>query len=161
MSVATLWDTIEGYLEAESVELDDLQWKGRVLKVTVDADGGVDVDRIAELSRGISRLLDDDPSLIDSYTLEVTSPGLERPLRRPAHYRKAIGRQVAVTTSEPVDGDTHHRGTLTSYDEATIVIDVDGTPRSVATSLISSARTVFVWEPAGKPGKPNKGKKAS
>ena len=153
MSVTTLWDTIEPYLAAENVELDDLQWSGRVLKVIVDSDGGVDVDRIAELSRGLSRLLEDDPSLADSYTLEVSSPGLERPLRRPNHFRKAVGREVAVTTTEAVAGETHHRGTLHAYAEGTLTIEVAGSERSIAADLVKEARTVFTWEPAAKPGK--------
>ena len=153
MSVATLWDTIEPYLAAENVELDDLQWSGRVLKVIVDADGGVDVDRIAELSRGMARMLDEDPSLADSYTLEVSSPGLERSLRRPSHYRKAVGREVAITTTEAVDGETYHRGPLASYDDETLTIEIAGSPRSIDTDLIKEARTVFTWKPAAKPGK--------
>jgi ribosome maturation factor RimP len=153
VNVTTLWDSIETYLAAESVELDDLVWSGRVLKVTVDAEGGVDVDHIAELARAISRLLDDDPSLNDPYTLEVSSPGLERPLRRPSHYRKSIGREVTVTTTVPIDGETHHRGILTSYDDSTLTITTADADRLVPTDSVSAARTLFSWASGGKPGK--------
>jgi ribosome maturation factor RimP len=156
VTVATLWGTIESYLAAEGVELDDLAWSGRVLKVTVDAEGGVGVDRIADLSRGLSRLLDDDPSLADSYTLEVSSPGLERQLRRPQQFRKSIGREVAVTTSSPVDDETHHRGILVAYGEAFLTIGVADGDREIPIDAVSGARTVFTWEPPAKPGKSKK-----
>jgi ribosome maturation factor RimP len=153
VTVATLWDTIEAYLANEGVELDDLRWSGRVLKVTVDAAGGVDVDRIAELARGLSRLVDDDPSLVDSYTLEVSSPGLERPLRRPEHYAKSLGREVAITTGEAVAGETHHRGVLEAFDGSTVALRVGDGDRAIPIEIVESARTLFSWEPATKPGK--------
>ncbi len=68
-----------------------------MLRVTVDGHE-VDLDRLAEVSRGLSRLLDDETDLQDAYQLEVTSPGLERKLRRPTHYEKSVGREVVVKT---------------------------------------------------------------
>lgn len=153
MSVAAQWDSIENYLKAESIELDDLRWSGHILKVIVDAEGGVDVDRIAEIARGISRLLDDDPTLTDAFTLEVTSPGLERPLNRPSHYYKSIGREVAVTTDVPVEDETHHRGVLTAYDETTLTVMIGDSARSIPSHTVTAARTLFNWESSPKPGK--------
>ena len=81
-----LWDSIAAFLEEEQVELDDLELSGRTLRVVVDAEDGIDLDHITEVSRGVSRLLDEREELVpDSYNLEVTSPGLERPLRRHRH----------------------------------------------------------------------------
>jgi ribosome maturation factor RimP len=95
-----LWDLLEPWLEAEGVELDDLELAGpgagRLVRVTVDAAGGIDLDRIANLSRGLSRLLEESDLVGAAYTLEVSSPGLERPLRRPSQFRKAVGREVVV-----------------------------------------------------------------
>jgi ribosome maturation factor RimP len=123
-----------------------------VVRVTVDAPGGVDLDRITELSRGLSRILDDEDAVDGAYTLEVSSPGLERALRRPAHYRKAIGSEVAVKTGSPVSGATHHRGTLQSADDDAIVVSVDGEERRIGLDDVSRARTVFSWERGPKPG---------
>ena len=151
-----LWELIAGYLQAEGLELDDLemvgQGRGPVLRVTVDQDGGIGVDRLAETSRGLSRLLDDDERLQKSYTLEVTSPGLERKLRRPRHYAKSTGREVVVKTHKEIDGERAHRGTLHAADDDTCVIEIEGTRRVIPFKLIASARTVFRWEPAAKPG---------
>jgi ribosome maturation factor RimP len=151
-----LWDLLHGYLQAEGLELDDLdlvgQDRGSVLRVTVDMDGGVGVDRLAETSRGLARLLDDDHRFQKSYTLEVTSPGLERKLRRPEHYAKSIGREVVVKTHQEVEGERAHRGTLVSADEVACVVTVEGNDRKIPLAAIASARTVFRWEPAAKPG---------
>jgi ribosome maturation factor RimP len=151
-----LWELIAGYVQAEGLELDDLelvgQGRGLVLRVTVDQDGGIGVDRLAETSRGLSRLLDDDERLQASYTLEVTSPGLERKLRRLRHYEKSIGREVVVKTHQEIEGERAHRGTLQSAGEESCVIEVDGDRREIPMKVIASARTVFRWEPAAKPG---------
>lgn len=152
-----LWDVIERYLGAEQVELDDLdvrgRGRGRIVRVTVDAEGGVGVDRIAELSRGLSRILDDEDPLPGSYTLEVTSPGLERVLRRPAHYRKAIGRDVVVKTAVPVEGSQRHEGTLRDADDEAVTVVVDGVSRRISIGDVTQAKTVFRWERAPKPGR--------
>lgn len=151
-----LWEALEPYLEAEGVELDDLDVRGRgngrLVRVTVDAPGGLGVDRIAELSRGVSRVLDESDPLPGSYTLEVTSPGLERTLRRPSHYAKALGREVDVRTAEPIDGSSRHKGILESADDDGLVIVIDGASRRIPTTAVSKASTVFRWEKAPKPG---------
>jgi ribosome maturation factor RimP len=151
-----LWDLLNGYVKAEGLELDDLemigQGRGAVLRVTVDMEGGVGVDRLAETSRGLSRLLDEDVRLQKSYTLEVTSPGLERKLRRPEHFAKSIGREVAVKTQEELEGERVHRGILEFADNEACVIAVEGIDRRIPLSMITSASTVFRWEPAAKPG---------
>ena len=70
----------------------------RTLRVTVEKEGGVDLDAITEVTRAVSPVLDAEPSLTGSYLLEVSSPGLERPLRRPEHYRRAVGDTISVKT---------------------------------------------------------------
>jgi ribosome maturation factor RimP len=151
-----LWELFYGYLQAEGLELDDLEMVGQdrvaLLRVVVDMEGGVGVDRLAETSRGLARLLDEDNRFQKSYTLEVTSPGLERKLRRPEHYAKSIGREVVVKTHQEIEGERAHRGTLESADGVACVIAVDGLDRKIPLSAIASARTVFRWEPAAKPG---------
>jgi len=151
-----LWELVDGYLRAEGLELDDLemvgQGRGPVLRVTVDMNGGVGVDRLAETSRGLSRLLDEDERLQKSYTLEVTSPGLERTLRRPEHFAKSIGREVVVKTHQEIEGERAHLGTLEFTDDESCVIAVEDTDRRIPLAAIASARTVFRWEPAAKPG---------
>ena len=152
-----LWTTMEPYLEAEGVELDDLavtgRSGGRIVRVTVDADEGVGVDRIAALSRGLARLLDESDPIQGAYTLEVSSPGLERELRRPSHFSKAVGSEVSVTTREPVDGSTTHKGILDGATEGDLTIRVDDAVRTIPLGSVARARTVYRWDGAPKPGR--------
>ena len=154
-----IWGLVEPYLAAEGVDLDDVELHGggRLLRVVVEAaapsEAPLELDRIAELSRGIGRLIDAEDPVSGSYTLEVTSPGLERKLRRPAQYEKAVGREVAVKTYAPIDGDKHHRVRRGAAESDGIVVEIDGAERSIAYGDVATARTVFVWEKGEKPGK--------
>ena len=152
-----LWELLEPYLSAEGVELDDIELlgrgDGRILRVTVDGDGGLLVDRIAALSRGMGALLEAKEAFDGSYTLEVSSPGLERKLRRPSHYLKSLGREVKVKTSTAVEGAVNHKGVLEDGDDEGFTVRVDNHLRRIAYEQVDSARTIFVWEKSPKPGK--------
>ena len=151
-----LWALVEPYVAAEGVELDDLEVVGRgngtIVRVTVDADNKVDIDRIASLSRGLSRLLDAEDPIAGSYTLEVGSPGLERRLRRPQHYAKSVGREARVKVKEP-SGHVSLRGRIKSVDGSGFELETDGDTRRVLYEDVSSARTIFTWEKSPKPGR--------
>jgi ribosome maturation factor RimP len=151
-----LWGLIEPYLAAENVELDDLAVRGgggaRLVRVTVDAAAGMDVEVIARVSEGLSRLLDEAEVVPGTYTLEVGSPGLERDLRRPAHFRKSKGREVVVTTRDDVAGARHHRGLLEEVADEEVTLLVGEEKRRVPFDQVAQARTVFRWEKAPKPG---------
>jgi ribosome maturation factor RimP len=149
---------VEPYVAAEGIELDDLEvfgtGRGTIVRVTVDAPGSVDVDHLASLSRGLSRLLDQEDPFSGSYTLEVSTPGLERKLRTPRHYEKSIGREVKVKTHEPVDDARQHRGVLMAADDEGCVVEVAaGEARRIGYANVASARTVFEWVKSPKPGK--------
>lgn len=153
-TVSDIWTVVEPYLAAERLELDDLELLGRgpgtLLRVVVDGES-VDIDRLADVSRGLSRLLDNETALNDSYRLEVTSPGLERNLRRPSHYSKSVGREVVVKVA---DGDKKAtiRGILSDAGESSFTVE-SGDERSVVNyGDVLTAKTVFRWEKAPKPG---------
>ncbi len=152
-----LWQVVEPYVAAEGVELDDIEVTGNgtsgKVRITVDGDEPVGVGRIAQLSRGISRLLDENDPFTGSYTMEVSSPGLERKLRRPRHYEKSIGAQVKVKTRPEIAGEHVHSGTLVGVEERGFVIEIDGSERHIDYEDVTSARTVFVWEKQPRPGK--------
>lgn len=150
-----LWDRIDPYVAAEGVELDDVEvlGGGQIVRVTVDAKDALGVDVIADLSRGISRLIDEEDPFPGSYTLEVSSPGLERKLTRPRHYEKAIGREVVVKTHDAVDGTKKHRGELLATDGEGFTMRIDDEVRTFALRDVASARTVFVWDKGSRPGK--------
>lgn len=161
-----IWKVVEPYLAAEKLELDDLEMVGRgraqTLRVVVDGEGGLDLDRLAEVSRGLSRVLDSISDLEGPYQLEVTSPGLERKLTRPSHFAKSVGREViAKTNAGTANAATTNprtiRGILTEARAADFVIKGEGDQtETIAYDQILSARTVFRWERAPKPGQARK-----
>ena len=117
----------------------------RSLRVTVDRDGDLDLDTIAQLSDKIARRLDLEGFGEDRYELEVSSPGIEHPLKTPAHYARAVGSRVRVKTDEPVDDVRVHEGLLLAATPGSIELDVDGAHRAIPVAAIRSARTVADW----------------
>jgi ribosome maturation factor RimP len=118
----------------------------RVLRVVVDRDGGVDLDTIAELSEQVSRRLDLEGFSAGPYALEVSSPGIERPLRSRAEFRRAVGARVKVRTISPVDGTTSTSGTLVAADDDGFTVALAGGERRVDYEDVASARTVADWD---------------
>ena len=106
---------------ARAVELVDVAFEGtggrRTLRVTVDRDGGLDLDAIATLSDKIARRLDLEDFGEGRYELEVSTPGIERSLRTPAQFARALGQQVKVKTTEPLEGVRVHTGALVDSDD--------------------------------------------
>jgi ribosome maturation factor RimP len=112
-----------------------------VVRVVVDRDGGVSLDDVAEVSRGLSEVLDaveeTDPGVLTgSYTLEVSSPGVDRPLTAPRHWRRNIGRLVTVTLR---DGGTATGRVVEAGDGDSdgLVLDVDGARRALRYAEVS------------------------
>jgi len=140
---------IEPVVESLGLELVEATFKKeggrRVLRVIVDREGGVDLDTIAEASRKVSRRLDLEDFGHDSYTLEVSSPGVERPLKSPADFITRVGEKVKVKTFAPVEGSKTHTGTIAAADETAVTIAVEDGERRLAYDDISSSRTVFEW----------------
>jgi ribosome maturation factor RimP len=144
--------TLTPVLERDGLELVEItmgrEGGSRVLRVTVDrADGGLDLDTIAAASEKISRRLDlegFDPGP-GSYRLEVSSPGIERPLHTPEQFRRHVGSLVKVKTASPGVGAATHRGTIASADARTVELATDEGPVRIAYEDIGSARTVFDW----------------
>jgi ribosome maturation factor RimP len=123
-------------LDVEAIELTPAG-RRRLLRVAVDKDGGVTMDDIADATRQVSALLDASDVMGEQpYTLEVTSPGTDRPLTLPRHWRRNHSRLVKVTTK---DGATV-TGRVRSSDEDGATLDVDGTERVLAYSDVAKAR---------------------
>jgi ribosome maturation factor RimP len=118
----------------------------RILRVTVDRAQGIGLDDLGALSDEVSRTLDAGGYDPGPYRLEVSSPGIERPLKRPAHFRRAAGQQVKVKTTAPVAGSRTHVGALLRADDEGIELDVAGTELRVPYADIASARTVVDWD---------------
>jgi ribosome maturation factor RimP len=151
-------DAVAPVLDELGLLLHDVEHSGTSIRVVIDraepAGGGVDVDALAAATRGISRLLDDLDPIDGHYTLEVSSPGLERPLRTPAHFARAVGAEVTVKTRPGTEGDRRVEGTLEAADDDAFTLALaGGGTRRIRYDEVEKARTTFAWGPAPKPGK--------
>jgi len=139
VSAARLLQLLEPAVSATGFDLEDVTvspaGKRRVVRVVVDADGGVDLDEVADVAKAVSAVLDEHPDLIDgAYTLEVTSPGVDRPLTQPRHWRRAAGRLVKATLA-----DETVTGRVTGATDTEATLDVDGTPRTLLQAEVTKA----------------------
>jgi ribosome maturation factor RimP len=143
-------------VEAAGLELVDVglhrEQGRRVLRVTVDRDGGVDLDTIGEVSGRIGRRLDLEGFDPGPYDLEVSSPGLERPLHGRRDFEQRLGERVKLRTGRPVDGSRTHLGTIVAADDRAVRIATDAGERELAYDDVTSARTVFEWGGAERRG---------
>jgi ribosome maturation factor RimP len=142
--VATLAVPIATRLDLEVVDV-ELVGTGRhqILRVLVDRDGGAGVEECARMSEALSRELDLYDLLADAYTLEVASPGLDRPLRHPGDFVRFSGRTVAVTSLAPIEGQRRFRGRLLGLVDGRVAIQLeDGREVRLAPDEIALARLV-------------------
>lgn len=131
----------------------DVEQSGGVLRVSLDRPGGIDMAAITEATRRISAELDAADLVQGSYTLEVSSPGLERPLRTPAHFAGAVGERVKIKTRPGVDGDRRVDGELVDAEGDRVTVrSADGTERELSLADIDRAHTHVEWTPPPKPG---------
>jgi ribosome maturation factor RimP len=140
-------------LEEIGLGLYDVEWTGGSVRVLVQRDGGVDVDSLTEATRRISRSLDEADPIPGTYTLEVSSPGLERPLRTEEHYRGAVGELVTIKLRAGVESDRRIDGVLTGVAEGVVTVaPAEGSTVTVSIADVDRARTRFEWQAAPKPG---------
>ena len=174
--VDELFDLLASTVAHSGLELVDVEVRPGLVRVVVDGPGGAQLDAIAEATRAVSAALDSrDPLPGHRYTLEVTSPGVERPLRTPAHFARAVGETVTVRTVSGEPGARRLTGRLVTADDEGFVIvpagehghheqhgqhgpheggeggEGDATVR-FAYSEIDRARTVFEWGVSESPG---------
>ena len=153
----TLYGELTPVVDALGLELVDVELSGATVRVTVDRDGGVDLDALADANRAVSRALDRLDPISGRYTLEVSSPGLERRLRQPPHFARCIGQRVAVKTAEPVLGSRRLEGTLVGANDSEIELLVDAEGEGAQTvrlplGSVVRAHTVFSWGPPPRRG---------
>jgi ribosome maturation factor RimP len=143
---------VEPVVAAADLELYDVELAGPILRVLVDKAGGVDLAVLGEVTRRVSEALDAEDPLPGRYTLEVSSPGLERKLRTPEHFAAALGKQVRVRTVAGTEGERRVEGELTAADEHGVVLATPDGERRIAYDEVERARTVFEWGPTPPPG---------
>ena len=93
------------------------------LRIYIEREGGVSTEHCEKVSRAVEKLLDEKDPVKDPYVLEVSSAGLERPLKRPWHFEQSIGKEIEVSFYTPVDGSKTLKGTLTAFDGTAVTVD--------------------------------------
>jgi ribosome maturation factor RimP len=128
----------------------DVEFRSSTLAITVDRPGGLDLDAVAEVARVLSAALDEREEIApaDRYELEVSSPGLERRLRKAQHYQAALGTEIALRLVAGGSGQRRFEATLVAADEQGIEIRSAGAARRVEYAEIERAHTIFDWKAA-------------
>lgn len=146
MSKGELIKLLEPTVDHLGYELTDLELKlgGRdgLVRLFIDAQDGIGVEDCETVSRQVSAILDVEDPIPGNYTLEVSSPGLDRTLTKPAHFQRFMGEDVRVKLRFPLDGRRNFRGALAAADDENIEVVVDGESHSLPLSTIESARLV-------------------
>jgi ribosome maturation factor RimP len=147
----SIGELVEPLVTAAGLELWDVEVNPRAVRVLVDRPGGVDLETLAGLARAVSAGLDGRDELAPGarYELEVSSPGVERTLRTPDHYRRFVGTVVNVKTAAPIEGSRRLQGVLLGADDAGITIRLGEEATEVSYDQIQKARTVLIWGPTG------------
>lgn len=124
----------------ELVDVEFVKERDWYLRVFLDKEGGIDVDDCQWVSERLSKALDAHNLIPQNYYLEVSSPGLERPLKKPRDFERSLGREVEVSTYGPVQGQKQFVGTLVRADETEVVLAIQGQELSVPRDKISQVR---------------------
>lgn len=133
-------------VEALGYELVGVEyWRGRrraLVRVYIDKPGGVTLDDCERASHQVSGVLDVEDPIVEQYDLEVSSPGLDRPLFEPEHFERFAGQMVRVRLSPPVNGRRKFTGVLLGFENGEVRVDENGVEQRVPLEAVSAARLV-------------------
>ncbi len=137
-----LIELLEPELETLGYELVELEAKtggAGMVRVFIDQPSGVTLDDCVRASKRIGALLDVEDPLPGRYELEVSSPGLNRPLRKPGHYRDSVGGRVKLQLRRALEGRRRFKGVLDAVEGDALKVEVDGTVHSIPMDLVEKA----------------------
>jgi ribosome maturation factor RimP len=138
-----LAELVRPVVEGLGYELWELEYSPRrghgMVRLYIDADSGIALEDCEQVSRAVSDLLDSEDPVPGQYTLEVSSPGVERPLSSQRHFAAFVGEQVFVELRDPVGGRRRFKGPLRSVGSNTIEVEVDGNGYALPISGIRKA----------------------
>ncbi|MGB9428660.1 MAG: ribosome maturation factor RimP [Gammaproteobacteria bacterium] len=133
---------LEPAIEGLGYELVELEFQGGVLRVYIDQPAGVTLEDCEKVSRQMGAVLDVEDPIQGAYTLEVSSPGLDRPLRKPVDFGRRAGQRARIEMVLPLNGRRRFSGTLRGLEQDEVLIEVDGTLFRLPFAQIGKARLV-------------------
>ena len=146
-----VWQLAVPLVEGERMEIVDIEFRyegsrgGRVLRLYLDKEGGPNVDDLSRVSRQLSELLDGEDTIDGNYTLEVSSPGINRPLKKPAHFARFVGKRIRVRTRDLIDGRRSFLGILGQVVEDSVILTQEGKRYQIPFSMIEKSNYDHDW----------------
>jgi ribosome maturation factor RimP len=146
-----VWQLAGPLVEGEGMEIVDIDFRhegsrgGRVLRLYLDKEGGPKMDDLSRVSRQLSELLDAEDTIDGAYTLEVSSPGINRPLKKPAHFARFVGKRIRVRTRDLIDGRRSFLGILGQVVEDTVILSQEGKRYQIPISMIEKSNYEHDW----------------
>lgn len=151
VTVARVWELAAPLAEDEGMEIVDIQFRregsrgGKVLRLFLDKEGGPNVDDLSRVSRQLSELLDVHDAVDGAFTLEVSSPGINRPLKKLEHFERFVGKRIRVQTREMIDGRRSFLGILRVVSEGQITVQQEGKEYQIPLSVIEKSNYEHDW----------------
>jgi ribosome maturation factor RimP len=145
-----LFELTEPVVADHGYELVDIEFRreqtGWIMRVFIDQPSGISFADCERVSRELSAVLDVADVIAQTYRLEVSSPGVDRPLRTAAHFRSQIGSIARIVLGQGIDGRRNFKGQVVAVEPDTVVVDVDGTTYKLPVGDIDSAKLVPDWD---------------
>ena len=150
-TLTRVWQLAAPLVEEERMEIVDIEFRhegsrgGRVLRLYLDKEGGPNVDDLTRVRRQLSELLDGENTIDGTYTLEVSSPGINRPLKKPAHFARFVGKRIRVRTRDLIDGRRSFLGILGQVVEDSVILTQEGKRYQIPFSMIEKSNYDHDW----------------
>jgi ribosome maturation factor RimP len=151
-TLTRIWELAIPLAQAEGMEIVDIEFRhegsrgGRVLRLYMDKQGGPNIDDLSRVSRQLSEVLDVQDTIIDgAYTLEVSSPGINRPLRRPEHFSRFVGKRIRIRTRDLIHGRRSFLGILDEVAGGSVRLTQEGKQYWIPFSMMEKSNYEHDW----------------
>jgi ribosome maturation factor RimP len=150
-TLTRIWELAIPLAQAEGMEIVDIVFRhegsrgGRVLRLYMDKQGGPNVDDLSRVSRQLSEVLDVQDTIDGAYILEVSSPGINRPLRRPEHFSRFVGKRIRIRTRDLIDGRRSFLGILDEIAGGSVRLTQEGKQYWIPFSMIEKSNYEHDW----------------
>jgi len=150
-TVTRVWQLAAPLAEHEGIEIVDIEFRheghrgGKVLRLYIDKEGGPNVDDLSRVSHQLSDLLDSHDTVEGAYTLEVSSPGINRPLTRPEHFARFLGKRIRVRTRDMIDNRRSFLGILEEVLRDGIMLTQEGKAYQIPFTMIEKSNYEHDW----------------
>lgn len=150
-TITRIWELAAPIAKTEEMEIIDIELRpegtrgGRVLRLYLDKEGGPTVEDLSRVSRQLGELLDTHDVVPGAYTLEVSSPGINRPLKRPEHFARFVGKRIRVRTRDKIDGRRSFLGILQEVLNDQITVKQEGAQYQIPFSMIEKSNYEHDW----------------